>query len=157
MHYVAVVGPAEAGDAEVAAAEEVGRLLAEAGVLVVTGGLGGVMAAASRGAAAAGGTVLGLLPGTDRAAANESVTVVVPTGLGQARNALVVRTADALVAVGGSWGTLSEVALARRLGRPVLVVGGWSIKDASGAPVADGPQQAATPREAVTAVLAALA
>ena len=157
MHYVAVVGPAEAGDAEVAAAEEVGRLLAAAGVLVVTGGLGGVMAAASRGAAAAGGTVLGLLPGTDRAAANDSVTVAVPTGLGQARNALVVRTADALVAVGGSWGTLSEVALARRLGRPVVVVGGWFITDASGAPVADGPQQAATPREAVTAVLAALA
>jgi hypothetical protein len=121
---VAVVGPgdsASAGDEEVAL--EVGRLLGEQGVTVVTGGLGGVMAAASRGASAAGGVVVGILPGLDRADANAWVTVALPTGLGELRNGLVVRAADALVAVGRSLGTLSEVALARRVGKRVVGIG----------------------------------
>ena len=157
MHYIAVVGPAEPDERAAAAAYEVGRLLAASGAVVVTGGLGGVMAAASRGAAEAGGTVLGLLPGAERRDANEWVTLAVPTGLGQARNALVVRAADGLVAVGGSWGTLSEVALACRLGRPVVSLGGWELRDPAGRSPADGPIAAATPGEAVTVLLAALA
>jgi uncharacterized protein (TIGR00725 family) len=94
---------------------------------VVTGGLGGVMAAASQGAREAGGVTLGLLPGDDRAAANPWVAVAVPTGLGELRNALVVRTADALVAVGGAYGTLSEIALALKAGRLVIGLGTWDV------------------------------
>jgi hypothetical protein len=95
--------------------------------VVVTGGLDGAMEAACRGAAQAGGTTLGLLPGSDRAAANAWVTVAVATGLGELRNGLVVRSADAVVAIHGGWGTLSEVALARKLGRPVIGVGPWEL------------------------------
>ena len=124
---------ATARDEEVAFA--VGELLGARGVTVVTGGLGGVMAAASRGAAGAGGVVVGILPGLDRADANPWVTVALPTGLGELRNGLVVRAADALVAVGRSLGTLSEVALARRVGKQVVGVG-FSY-DVEGVEVAD--------------------
>ena len=156
--YVAVVGPGHltAGDPLLASAYEVGAALATAGAAVVTGGLGGVMAAACRGAADAGGLTLGLLPGTDRAAANPWLTLSVPSGLGEARNALVVRSADAVIAVGGSWGTLSEVALARRLGRVVISLAGWSVQDSSGAAVGDGSTTARDPTEAVRAALAAV-
>ena len=119
--YVAVVGPGEARPEEVAAAREVGRLLAEAGAVVLTGGLGGVMAAATEGASAAGGLTVALLPGTDRSVS--SATVAIPTGLGEMRNALLVRAADAVIAVGGSWGTLSEIALAQRTGVPLVCLG----------------------------------
>lgn len=150
---IAVVGPGEDVAATVLAdAERVGALLAAAGRQVVTGGLGGVMAAAARGARSAGGTVVALLPGDqadDDGAAHRYSDVVVATGLGQGRNVLVVRSATAVIAVGGSWGTLSEVALARRLGRPVVWLHGWHV---------DGPDDvvpsAATPEEAVAAVLA---
>jgi uncharacterized protein (TIGR00725 family) len=132
--YVAVVGPGEdARSEDVAVAREVGRLLAAAGAVVVSGGLGGVMAAAIEGATAAKGTTLALLPGRARADAVAAATVVVATGLGEGRNALLVRTVDAVIGVGGSWGTLSEIALARRSGVPVVVVGGWSVTDADGA------------------------
>ncbi len=117
---IAVVGASAASAEQEAVAEEVGRLLAERGVTVVTGGRGGVMAAASRGAAGAGGVVVGLLPGTDRAEANPWVGVAIPTGLGELRNGLVVRAADALIAVGGAYGTLSEVALALSAGKRVV-------------------------------------
>ena len=127
MAYVGVVGPSDASAGEVASAEELGRGLAQGGHVVVCGGLGGVMAAVSRGAAEAGGVVVGLLPGTDRAAANEHVTVAIPTGLGELRNGLLVRTCDVVVSIGGSWGTLSEVALAVRTGVPVLALGGWDL------------------------------
>lgn len=103
------------------AAEEIGRRLAEAGAIVVCGGLGGVMEAAARGAAAAGGLTVGILPGTDPGTANPYIGVPLATGLGEARNALVVRAADAVIAVGGEWGTLSEVALARKMGKGVVV------------------------------------
>jgi uncharacterized protein (TIGR00725 family) len=130
--YVAVVGPAEANDEELALAREVGGLLAAAGCIVLTGGLGGVMAAAAQGADAAGGTAVGLLPGPDRREAAEHLAVAIPTGLGQARNALVVGSADGVIAIGGSWGTLSEVALAARTGRPVVSIGGWWVQDTRG-------------------------
>jgi uncharacterized protein (TIGR00725 family) len=151
--YVAVVGPAEATEELCALAEEVGRRLAEAGATVVTGGLGGVMAAASRGARLAGGRVLGLLPGRDRAAANEWVDIAIPTGLAELRNALVVSAADAVIAVGGSWGTLSEVALARRGRRPVVGLRTWMVVDAAGGAVPDGPTVAADPAMAVAVAL----
>lgn len=145
--HVAVVGPGEATAEEVAAAEAIGAELARAGALVVTGGLGGVMAAACRGAASVGGTTLGLLPGSDRREANEWVAVAVPTGLGEARNALVVRSADVVVAVGGAYGTLSEIALALRAGTPVVGWRTWSLVDPRGeaAPIipVDDPGEAA--------------
>jgi uncharacterized protein (TIGR00725 family) len=126
-------------------AEEVGRLLAERGCTVVTGGRGEVMAAASRGAKAAGGTTIGILPGEDRAAANEWVDHVVVTGLGPMRNFAVAASGDAVIAVGGSWGTLSEIAFAKLLGRPVVILDpGWQL---------EGVDRAATPGEAVEFVL----
>jgi hypothetical protein len=107
--------------------------------VVVTGGGGGVMAAASRGAAGAGGMVIGILPGDDRSAANEWVTVAVATGLGELRNGLVVRAADAVLAVGGAYGTLSEIALARVRGLPVVGLDSWAVE---GVEVADSPDSA---------------
>lgn len=126
--YVAVVGPGEASADEEGAAEAVGRGLAQAGAVVVTGGLGGVMAAACRGAASAGGLTVGLLPGSRRAAANAWVSVALPTGMGELRNGLVVRAADAVIAVGGAYGTLSEVALALKAAMPVVGLGTWAIE-----------------------------
>ena len=125
---VAVIGPVAPDDASlVTAAREIGAGLATAGCTVVTGGLGGVMAAASQGAHDAGGLVVGVLPGDDATAANEFVDVAMPTGLGEGRNLLIVRMARVVVAVGGSWGTLAEVALARRRGTPVVSLLGWQI------------------------------
>jgi len=126
--YVAVVGPADARAEEIAAAREVGRLLAERGCIVVCGGLGGVMEAVAEGVRSAGGTSVGLLPGPTRFGANDALTVAIPTGLGQARNAIVVGSADGVIAVGGGWGTLSEVALARGADLPVVSIGGWDIR-----------------------------
>jgi uncharacterized protein (TIGR00725 family) len=120
---ISVVGAGDASPDEERVAEAVGRALGEAGAVVVTGGLGGVMAAASRGCVEAGGIAIGLLPGTDPSDANPWVTVPLATGLGEARNALVVRTAEAVVAVGGGWGTLSEIALARKMGLSVVILG----------------------------------
>lgn len=143
--YVAVVGAGGTVAAELLAlAEAVGGELARRGAVVVTGGLGGVMEAVCRGARAAGGTTLGILPGTDRAEANAFVDVAVTTGMGELRNGLVVRCADALVAVGGEYGTLSEIALALKAGKPVAGLGTWQI---------DGVRAAADPREAVALVL----
>jgi uncharacterized protein (TIGR00725 family) len=137
--YVAVVGGSDATTEQELAAEEVGSGLARAGAIVITGGRGGVMAAASRGARTAGGIVIGLLPGTDRAEANEWVTVALPTGLGELRNGLVVRSADVVVAVGGAYGTLSEIALALAAGVPVIGLESWPI---DGIEVVTSPSQA---------------
>jgi uncharacterized protein (TIGR00725 family) len=153
---VAVVGPGDASDELWAIATEVGRLLAEAGCVVVTGGLGGVMAAAITGARVAGGRTLAVLPGTDPSEAGAPADVVIPTGLGEGRDALVVAAAHGVIAVGGSWGTLAEVALARRTGRPVVAVAGWSVHDEEGRPVPDGPEAAGDAAEAVRRLLAAL-
>ncbi len=142
--YVAVIGASAATAEQERVSEEVGRLLAQAGAIVITGGGGGVMEAASRGAAQAGGTVVGILPGTDRSHANEWVSIALPTGLGELRNGLIVRAADAAVAVGGAYGTLSEIALAMVGEIPVIGLGTWDI---------DGVQSAATPDEAVRCAL----
>jgi uncharacterized protein (TIGR00725 family) len=128
-----------------AAAEEIGRLLAERGCTVVTGGLGEVMAAAHRGAKAAGGTTIAILPGERREEANPWADHVVVTGIGHARNLAVAASGDAVIAVGGEWGTLAEIAFARRLGRTVVAL--------SGAPAVEGIEIAATPADAVEAAL----
>jgi uncharacterized protein (TIGR00725 family) len=139
---VSVIG---SGAEHVSRAEQVGRLLAERGCTVVTGGGGEVMAAAARGAKEAGGTTIGILPGTSRAEANEWVDHVVATGLGHMRNFAVAASGDAVIAVGGGWGTLSEVAFAKILGRPVVILEpGLQV---------DGVDRAATPEEAVELAL----
>ena len=131
-------------------AEQVGRLLAERGCTVVTGGLGEVMAAAARGAKAAGGTTIGILPGERLEDANESADHVVVTGIGHARNLAVVASGAAVIAVGGSWGTLAEIAFARRLGRPVVILQpGWKLEG-------DGIAHATSPEQAVELALADL-
>ena|SRR5919197_5743566 len=137
--YVAVIGPGEAAPDEIAVAERVGAGLGRRGAVLVCGGLGGVMEAACRGAKEAGGTTVGILPGLDRAAANSFVDVALPTGLGEARNALVVRAADALIAVGGAYGTLSEIALALKAGKRVIGLASWEIE---GVELAGDPEQA---------------
>jgi uncharacterized protein (TIGR00725 family) len=152
--YVAVVGPGDASPPELHAAEEVGAGLAAAGALVVTGGLGGVMEAACRGARSRNGLTVGLLPGLDRGDANGWVEVAIPTGLGEARNALLVRAADAIVAVGGAWGTLSEIALGLRAGRPVIGLGTWELRQAGEA--VEGIRAMDSPSEAVAEALARL-
>jgi uncharacterized protein (TIGR00725 family) len=150
--WIAVCGPGDtAAAAELATAEEAGAAIAEAGGVLVCGGLGGVMEAACRGARSRGGVTVGLLPGSDRTDANGWVTLALPTGLGEGRNVLLVRAADAVVAVGGGWGTLSEIALALRAGVPVLGVRTWQLAR-SGEPV----QGVREVDDAVTAVAEAL-
>jgi uncharacterized protein (TIGR00725 family) len=144
---VSVIG---SGAEHVERAEEVGRLLAQRGCTVVTGGGAEVMAAAARGARAAGGTTIGILPGERREDANEWVEHVVVTGIGHARNLAVVASGDAVIAVGGSWGTLAEIGFARRLGRPVVILDpGWKIEG-------DGIERATSPAEAVDLALRAV-
>ena len=126
--YVAVIGASDATEWERATAEEVGRRLAQAGAVLVCGGLGGVMDAAAGGAAAEGGTSVGILPGSDRSGASPHLTVVVTTGFGEGRNVLVARSADAVIAVGGEFGTLSEVALALKMGTRVVGLGTWDLR-----------------------------
>jgi uncharacterized protein (TIGR00725 family) len=139
---IAVVGAARASDELAALAEEVGRLLAEHGATVVCGGLGGVMAAAARGAHAAGGTTIGILPGESRAEANAWIAYAIPTGMGHARNLAVAASGDAVIAVGGEWGTASEIALARKLGRPVVVLAPAVTIEGEGVHRAESPQDA---------------
>ncbi len=146
--YVAVVGAGRASAEVERLAEEVGRRLAQAGAVVVTGGLAGVMDAASRGAAAAGGRVVAIVPGESRADATPHADTVVATGAGQARNLAVAATCDGMIAVGGEWGTLSEIALAGKLGRPVIALQGWEVR---------GVETAADPADAVTRLLELLA
>ena len=125
--YVAVIGSGDATDEQITLAEQVGKEVARAGAVLVCGGLGGVMEAACRGAKESGGTTVGILPGSDRKAANRHVDVAVATGLGEARNAIVVASADAVVAVGGEFGTLSEIAFALRAGKPVVGLATWEL------------------------------
>jgi uncharacterized protein (TIGR00725 family) len=142
---VAVIGSGKEHEAE---AEEVGRLLGERGCTVVTGGLDEVMAAAHRGAKAAGGATIAIVPGEDRHSANPWADHVIVTGIGHARNLAVAASGDAVIAVGGTWGTLSEIAFARRLGRPVVTL--------ASAPRVEGVEVADTPRQAVERALALL-
>jgi uncharacterized protein (TIGR00725 family) len=146
--YVAVIGAGQATAEQERVAERVGELLADAGAVLVSGGRGGVMLASCRGAHRRGGLTVGLLPGADRAEGNPFLTVAVPTGLGELRNGLIVRSADAVVAVGGGHGTLSEIALALKLGRPVVGLGTWEVH---------GIQHVSTPEEALALIAGLLA
>lgn len=140
VHFGVVgAGSAEAGAEARLAAQEVGRLVARAGGVVICGGLGGVMEAACRGAKEAGGTTVGLLPGTDRSEANRWVDVAIATGLGEARNVLVVRASDVIVAVGGGYGTLSEIGFALKTGTLVVGLGTWEV---AGVEAVSGPAEA---------------
>jgi hypothetical protein len=145
--YIAVVGPGDSATAEHRRdAQALGAALARAGAVVLTGGHGGVMQAAAVGCASAGGTSIGILPDRDRLRANPDTTFTVPTGMGELRNGLLVRSADAVICVALSWGTLSEVALAVRSGVPVVALGGWDLP-------LDGPIPAATAQEAAEVAL----
>jgi uncharacterized protein (TIGR00725 family) len=146
-----VVGPGSAEPRLAQEAEGVGRELARRGAVVVCGGLGGVMEAACRGAKEAGGSTVGILPGLDRHDANPFVDVALPTGLGEARNALVARSADAVIAVGGEFGTLSEIALALKAGTPVVGLGTWEL--AKGGEPVDAIAGADSPPDAVKRAL----
>ncbi|MEV0355078.1 dethiobiotin synthetase [Nocardia sp. NPDC050697] len=150
---VAVCGPRECTDVEADNARRIGELLAAAGVTVLCGGGGGVMAAVAAGASGAGGLVIGVRPDTDPAGSCAGLSAVLYTGLGEARNAVLVRSADAVIVVGGSWGTLSEVALANHRGDiPVVSIRGWDVRDADGNSLVPAIT-AATPEEAVAAAL----
>jgi uncharacterized protein (TIGR00725 family) len=147
--YIAVVGPSAGTPAELAIGEAVGRGIAEAGGVLVCGGMGGVMEAAAGGCADAGGRSVGILPTDSRLDANPYVTIAVATGMGEARNAIVVRTADAVIAVHGEFGTLSEIALALKMGKPVVGLGTWELgKDgesvAAIVPASDAKEAVAT-------------
>ena len=155
MTTVAVVGPgAGAKESECDTAYAVGRLLAQRGAVVLTGGRDGVMAAAARGAADARGLSVGLLPSDSRADGDPVHSVLLPTGLGELRNGLLVRSADAVIAIGGSWGTLSEIALAMRTGVPVVAIAGWTVADRHGTAVP--VPTAETAADAVAAISVAL-
>jgi uncharacterized protein (TIGR00725 family) len=151
--HVAVIGEATCSRRTAAAAERIGRALATAGAVLFTGGRGGVMEAASRGAAEAGGTVVGVLPGFDRRGANRWVQIPVVTGMDQARNVILVRSCEAVIAVGGMYGTLSEIALALKLGIPVIGLRTWRLRQPDGrrVPIV----VARTPEDAVARALAA--
>ncbi len=151
MLTVAVIGRAECSPADAAAAEQVGALLADRGVTVVCGGLGGVMAAACKGAVSRGGFTVGILPGNDRGAANEWVSLPIATGVGQARNIAVVRSCQAVIAIGGAYGTLSEIAFALDSDIPVVGIGTWRLSEARA--VSNLVWEAASPAEAVNLAL----
>ena len=148
---VAVCGPADCTPAEAAHARAVGELLAGRGDTVLCGGGGGVMAAVAAGVRSRGGVVIGIRPGPDRGDASPGLTAVIVTDMGEARNAIIVQSADAVIAVGGSWGTLSEVALAMRRGIPVVALGGWRVTGPDGTPI-DGIRFVSTPAAAVDAL-----
>jgi uncharacterized protein (TIGR00725 family) len=157
--YVSVIGGSGIAQDSVEAtlAEEVGRLVAERGAVLVTGGQDGVMEAASRGASQAGGTVIGILPELDRTTANAYVTYAIVTGVGQARNLAVAATGEVVIAVGGAFGTLSEIGHARSLGRTVIALRSWELSGRAGVDESDEFQVAETAAEAVDAAFAALA
>lgn len=141
---IGVVGGRDAGADLLRIATEVGREIARAGAILICGGLGGVMEAASKGAYEEGGTTVGVLPTEEKTAANPYIKVPIATGLGIGRNVIISRTADALVAVGGGYGTLSEIAFALQLGKPVVGIRSWDV---------EGMLKAGNAREAVKKVL----
>jgi len=149
--YIAVCGPDPATPEVSARAEQTGRLLARAGAVLVCGGLGGVMDAAARGCEAEGGTSIGILPGATRDAATPHATYAIPTGMGEMRNVLIVRAADALIAIAGEFGTLSEIAFALKTETPVVGLGTWELSK-GGRPATHYPQ-VDTPEQAVAEAL----
>lgn len=151
--YVAVIGPAGGSERELERAEEVGRLLAREGAVLVCGGLGGVMHAAARGCEAEGGLSIGIVPNDDRDPASPHLTVCIATGMGEARNAIVVRSVDAVIAVGGEFGTLSEIALALKMNKPVIGLDTWELS--KGGTPRDAIVRASDPADAVAKALEA--
>lgn len=149
--YIAVVGAGTEDPATDGPAEQVGRELASRGALVVCGGLGGVMEAACRGAKSAGGTTIGILPTEKRGVENPHVDIALPTGMGEMRNVLVVRAADAVIAVGGEFGTLAEIAFACKVGKPVVGLATWELS--KGGRRRDAYVPASSPVEAVEEAL----
>ncbi len=146
--YLAVIGGGRVSAEVAALAREVGREVARKGAVLLCGGLGGVMAAAARGAQEAGGVSLGILPDADRSRANPHLTYTIATNLGHARNILIAHSADAVIAVDGDYGTISEAAIALKLGKPVVALNaGWDLR---------GLKRAASAREAVDLVWLAL-
>ena len=150
---ISVIGASEGEPEVLRDAEAVGRSIAEAGAVLVCGGLTGVMEAASKGAADAGGVVVAVLPTLSPADANPYVSYAVATGTGHARNLAVVASGQAVIAVGGEWGTLSEIAYARKLCRPVVAIQSWTLRNRSGTDL--GIVEAETPEKAVEAALSA--
>ena len=145
--HIGVLGPNEITPAQEILGQEIGRLIAESGAVLLCGGLGGMMQAAAEGAKAAGGLTVGLLPGTERSDANPFIDVALPTGMGAFRNALLVRACDVVIAVHGAYGTLSEIAFALRLGIPVVGLDTWSVS--RGGHTDPGIHTAETAQEAV--------
>jgi len=149
--YIGVIGGQFCSEEEERLAYEVGSLLAKQGATIICGGLGGVMEAACRGAKEEGGTTIGVLPGPFRGDANPYVDHALATDMGQARNAIIVRTADAVIAVGGEYGTLSEIAMALKMGKKVVALSSWEI--ASKGTPDEKIVRAASPEEAVEGVI----
>ncbi len=141
--HIGVIGAGECDAGLAALAEEVGRRIAEAGAVLVCGGLAGVMAAACRGAKAAGGITVGILPGIDRSEANRFVDIAIASGINEARNLAIIRTADVLIAVGGSYGTLSEIGFALKAGKRVIGLETWEIEGITMVGSADAAVKAA--------------
>jgi len=125
---IGVIGASRADGKELELAEQTGKLIAERGAVLVCGGLGGVMEAAARGAKSAGGLTIGILPQSTKEMANNYIDVPIATGFGEARNVIIVRSADAVIAIGGEYGTLSEIAFALKMGKPVIGINTWNIK-----------------------------
>ena len=146
--YVSVIGASRATPELAAKAEELGELLAERGFIIVCGGRDGVMAAVARGAKRKGGVTIGILPEADRLRAAPDLTYSICSAMGHARNLSVVASGDVVIAVGGAWGTLSEIGLARSVGKPVILLDTWEITPPSGGEL-DGARRASTPAEAV--------
>jgi uncharacterized protein (TIGR00725 family) len=147
---VAVCGPSAPRDQDLVAARKVGGLLAERGATLICGGLGGAMAAAAAGARERGGVVVGILPGINPAEAGPDVEVAIATGLGEVRNCLIARSAEAMIAIGGGVGTLSEIAFALVLGKPVVGIDSWQLQPPPGGTVASsGIHAAQSAQEAV--------
>jgi uncharacterized protein (TIGR00725 family) len=153
---IGVIGPSRAAPEIAEAAFRVGALIARGGAILVCGGGGGAMEAACRGARSAGGTTVGILPGATREDANPFVDIAIPTGMGEARNALVVRASDAVIAVGGGVGTLSEIGLALKMGRPVIGLGTWELVPPAGDAVELAIERVDSPEAAARAALAAV-
>lgn len=153
--YVSVIGGSRCSADEAARAEELGELLAERGLVVVCGGREGIMEAVARGVRRRGGVSIGLLPEADRCSAAPDLTYTVCSGVGHARNLGVVASGDIVIAVGGAWGTLSEIGLARSIGRPVILLDSWQLRPPRGGEL-DGVRRARTPAEAVELAAATL-
>ncbi len=143
--YIAVIGRGDCDELEALLAQQVGAEIARAGAILVCGGLGGIMAAACRGAKEANGTTIGILPGGEKAAANAHVDYAIATSLGEARNLAIVRTADGIVALPGAFGTLSEIAFALKYNKPIVTLGSWNVSTEM--------IVASTPAEAVQRIL----